>query len=512
MIEDALAFGRDTTHVAPRSPSPMPELAGSAPVLSAGPRPAVHGSRSMRLRTVLFASLLSIGLLSSAHAYERNWTIPADTGVVGVDQAQLDPSWWVARQGQPDRVILDAQAIAAQNAKLMQLDDSMFDLDALPASLDRARVAAWIDGLSKRPTRTLYDERGRTIANADLDAIVDNVNLAAIPASQPTRFGLVVHRADLRTFPTRTRVFSSNDDHDIDRFQESGLFPGDPVAIVHESRDGQWLFVVNTRYAAWIEKRLVAEGRRDDVLAYGKRTPFRIVTGARATTVYTPEEPGVSELQLDMAVRVPVIADWPVGKAVNGQHGYTSYVIELPVRNDDGSLRFAPALLPRREPTADAPLALTPRNLIQQGFKFLGERYGWGHSYNARDCSGFVSEIYRSMGVQLPRNTSDQAVSPALNRIAFNEKDSHAKRMAIVRELQVGDLVYIPGHVMMVIGNLDGEPYVIHDTTGLSFAGSDGQTVRAKTNGVTVSPLTPLLFNGTQTFVDRITNIQRIRP
>ena len=512
MIEDALASGRDTTHVAPRSASTMPELAGTTPILSAGPRPAVHGFRSMRLRTVLFASLLSIGLLSSAHAYERNWTIPADTGVVGVEQAQLDPSWWVARQGQPDRVILDAQAIAAQNAKLMQLDDSMFDLDALPASLERARVAAWIEGLSKRPTRTLYGERGRPIANADLDAIVDNVNLAAIPASQPTRFGLVVHRADLRTFPTHTRVFSSNDDHDIDRFQESGLFPGDPVAIVHESRDGQWLFVVNTRYAAWIEKRLVAEGRRDDVLAYGKRTPFRIVTGARATTVYTPEEPGVSELQLDMGVRVPVIADWPVGKAVNGQHGYTSHVIELPVRNDDGSLRFAPALLPRREPTADAPLALTPRNLIQQGFKFLGERYGWGHSYNARDCSGFVSEIYRSMGVQLPRNTSDQAVSPALNRIAFNEKDSHAKRMAIVRELQVGDLVYIPGHVMMVIGNLDGEPYVIHDTTGLSFAAPDGQTVRAKTNGVTVSPLTPLLFNGKQTFVDRITNIQRIRP
>jgi len=64
----------------------------------------------------------------------------------------------------------------------------------------------------------------------------------------------------------------------------------------------------------------------------------------------------------------------------------------------------------------------------------------------------------------------------------------------------------------MVIGNIDGEPYVIHDTTGLSFAGPDGKTVRAKTNGVTVSPLTPLLFNGKQTFVDRITNIQRIRP
>ena len=506
MIEDVLAFGRMAD--APVPPKPRRPAVAVSPATGA----LVHGSRVMRLRTTLALSLLSLGLLSSAGAYERAWTIPADTGVVGIEQAQLEPSWWVARQSEPDAVILDAQAIAAQNARLMQLDDSMFDLDAMPATLDRARVAGWIGGLSKRPARALYDERGKDVASSDLDAIVESVNLAAIPDSQPTRFGLVVHRADLRTFPTRMRVFSSNDDHDIDRFQESGLFPGDPVAIVHESRDGQWLFVVNTRYAAWIEKRHVAEGKRDEVLGYGRKTPFRIVTGARATTVYTPEEPGVSEVQLDMGVRVPLIADWPIDKAVNGQHGYTSHIIQLPVRNDDGSLRFAPALLPRREPTSDAPLALTPRNLIQQGFKFLGERYGWGHSYNARDCSGFVSEIYRSMGVQLPRNTSDQAVSPALNRIAFNEKDSHAKRMAVVRELHVGDLVYIPGHVMMVIGNVGGEPYVIHDTTGLSFAGPGGKTVRAKTNGVTVSPLTPLLFNGKQTFVDRITNIQRIRP
>ncbi len=517
MIDDNVLVpgGRPRAKAAPRSPSrrvtePAPEA--GAGIFSTGRQRNALGMHFMPLRLLLAASLLWLGLLPPAGAFERAWTVPVDTGVVGIERAQLDPAWWVARQPAPDRMILDAQAIAAQNAKLMQVDGSMHDLAELPKTLDRARIAGWVEGLSKRPTRALYDASGQPVAASDLDAIVANVNASAIPASQDTRYGLVVHRADLRTFPTRTRVFSSIDDHDIDRFQESGLFPGDPVAIVHESRDGQWWFVVNTRYAAWIEKKYVAQGTAQQVLEYGKKTPFRIVTGARATTVYTPEEPAVSELVLDMGVRVPVLPDWPIGNAVNGQHGYTSHVIELPVRNDDGSLRFAPALLPRREPTSDAPLPLTARNLIQQGFKFLGERYGWGHSYNARDCSGFVSEIYRSMGVQLPRNTSDQAVSPALNRIAFNEKDGRDKRMAIVRELQVGDLVYIPGHVMMVIGQVDGEPYVIHDTTGLSFAGPDGQTIRAKTNGVTVSPLTPLLFNGKQTFVDRITNVQRIRP
>jgi len=74
-------------------------------------------------------------------------------------------------------------------------------------------------------------------------------------------------------------------------------------------------------------------------------------------------------------------------------------VVQLPVREADGRLKLVPALLPRSQDTAADYLALTPRLLLQQAFKFLGERYGWGHDYDTRDCSGFVSEIYRSFGV-----------------------------------------------------------------------------------------------------------------
>lgn len=462
----------------------------------------------MRLSPLLATALLFAALPLQA----REWKVPASTGVIGVEASQLEPDYWTARLAEPDRVVLGRTAIATQNARLHELDRSVHDLAALPASFTREQVAGWLHPLSARPGKPLFDEHGQPLPAATLDQAIDNANIDAIPGQQPARFGLVVRRADLRTFPTLVRVFTSRDDHDIDRFQESALFPGDPVVLLHESRDGAWWFVLNTRYAAWIEKRFVAEGARDTVLGYASKTPYRIVTGAKAHTLFTPEEPAASELQLDMGVRVPVLAEWPKDRPVNGQHAYTSHVIELPVRNGDGTLRFAPALLPLREPSRNDYLPLTRRNLIEQSFRFLGERYGWGHGYNGRDCSGFVSEIYRSMGVELPRNTRDQALSPALNRIAFSDNDDRARRQAIVRELQVGDLVYIPGHVMMVIGQVDGEPYVIHDTTGLSWHGADGKPVRAKTNGVTVSPLTPLMFNDSQTYVDRITSIQRIRP
>jgi cell wall-associated NlpC family hydrolase len=247
------------------------------------------------------------------------------------------------------------------------------------------------------------------------------------------------------------------------------------------------------------------------VLGYPAKAPYRIVTGARVRTVHTRERPEVSEVTLDMGTRVP-LADAPRDTPVNGQHPYSSHVIELPVRGADGTLAFAPALLQKITDTSPEYLPLTRANIIRQAFKFLGERYGWGHSYDGRDCSGFVSEVYNSMGVRLPRNTRDQATSPALQHTLFTEKDGSDARMAAVKTLDVGDLVYIPGHVMMVIGHVDGQPYVIHDTNGGSYLGPDGKMRSLHLNAVSVTPLMPLMFNPRQRYVDRITSIVRIRP
>lgn len=432
-------------------------------------------------------------------------------GVIGVEPAHLTADYWARRAPRADAVVLDSSAIAQQNERLKQTDKSVRNLEQLPTTLAAADVRAWIEALSSRPTRTLYDEQGREVDARQLDEWMASLNLDGVAPSQATRYGMVVRRADLRTFPTRARVFSNTEDTDIDRFQENALFPGTPVAIAHTSRDGEWLFVVSALYSAWMEKSAVAEGERNRIFAYTHKSPYVVVTGAKAHTAYTPERPEVSALQLEMGARVPLLPEWPIETPVNGQHPYTAHVIELPYRAADGSLRFSPALLPKSQQVDNDYLPLTRANILRQGFKFLGERYGWGHSYDARDCSGFVSEVYRSFGVQLPRNTRDQGVSPALNRIELTDADDHGERVKLLSGAQVGDLIYIPGHVMMVIGHENGEPYIIHDTTGISFRGGGGDIERAKLNGVSVTPLLPLLLSDGRPMIDRVYSIQRIR-
>lgn len=469
---------------------------------------AAHGS------IVSIACALGAYLILAACANVSSRPAPTAVpppAVVGVQAKQLQPGYWIARAAGASKTVLDREAIAAQNARLVRVDPTVHDLEALPATLPAEEVRSWIGKMSGYPDEELFDAQGRKIERATLDELVNQLALDALPLSQPTRYGLIVKRADLRTFPSSQRAYRDGDDHDIDRFQESALFPGTPVIIAHTSRDGAWCFVVSPLYSAWVEKRYIAEGPKEQVFGYTRKTPYLVVTGATVKTVFTPSRPQVSELQLDMGVRVPVLADWPANEPVNGQSPYTSHVIELPERADDGSLRFTPALLPRTADTAADYLPLSRANLLRQGFKFLGERYGWGHSYNARDCSGFVSEVYRSFGVQLPRNTRDQAVTEAVQRISFNPDDDHERRLAVLRTLAVGDLVYIPGHVMMVIGHDRGMPYIIHDVTGVSFRDGSGEVTRVVLNGVSVTPLTPLLLSRGP-LVDQITSILRVRP
>lgn len=461
------------------------------------------------MRKLLAVSLFLLLPWSACHAHQQPLPVPP-SGVIGVTTNELSPDFWVARAPHGDKILMNPGEIGNQNARLFAQDASMHDLAEIPHTLDAATVRGWIKDLSERPDYALYDVHGKRVSDAALDAIVARLALDAIPESQQTRYGLVVHRAALRRFPTTLRVFSDQGNADIDRFQESAIFPGTPVVIAHTSAGDKWLFVVSPRYAAWVQADAVAAGSRKTVLGYPSRTPYRVITGDDVATVFTREQPALSELALDMGVRVPLATGLDPAAPVNGQTAYSSWTLALPLRGADGKLEIAPALLQKVEDSAADYLPLTRANIIRQAFKFLGERYGWGHAYHGRDCSGFVSDVYRSMGVIMPRNTSDQGVSPALEHIQFDADSSHAERVQAVADLDIGDLVYIPGHVLMMIGKAHGRHYMIHDVTGMSYRQADGSLRRVKLNAVSVTPLEPLMYNAQDSYIDRMTSIVHI--
>jgi len=80
-----------------------------------------------------------------------------------------------------------------------------------------------------------------------------------------------------------------------------------------------------------------------------------------------------------------------------------------------------------------------------------------------------------------------------------------------VSQLDVGDLIYVPGHVLMHIGTADGQPHVIHDVSVFRFMDENGEYQEKALNGVMVAPFIGLRESRDATYVDKIYNLKKIR-
>ena len=469
-----------------------------------------------QLRTPALALVLAMACVTQAAmaADERAPAPVSASGIPAFSDEMLNPDFWIHRLLEPDMVLLNARQAAAKRTLAFAPDGGFIDLQRLPATLDRAQVADWLKQAGQAtPVKIAVDEDGKPVAAATLDAIRRNGAPERIAASAPARYGLSVRRAHLRTMPAERNFYPAADNRDVESLQAGVLFPGEPVLIAHQSLDRNWLLVMSTQGPAWVRSKDVAEGARDAVFGYATRAPGRVVTGDQVRTVFTPEAPEVSEVLLDMGTALPA-ADVPPGEPVNGASPYASWPLLLPVRGQGGALEFKPALLRRSADSAPGYLPVTRANIIRQAFKLLGERYGWGHQFNARDCSGLTGEVYRSMGLYLPPSSALQGSMPAFQHRSFTGKDSHEDRVRALAEAQVGDLVVVPGHVLMIIGHVNGEPYVIQDVPYAVFRDpAGGQIRKTKLNQVSVTPLLPLYADDKTLYVDAMTSlVQLTRP
>lgn len=463
------------------------------------------------MKSLLF--LLTTCLVSSAFAAnssaDNNITFSSD--VPFLQSAQLDAEYWQQKLVEGDKVLLSAAEIAARNIASFKQQAEMHPLSDIAAALTAQELTTRINQVSAISSAKRYYPDGRQLDASDWQKYRQLLALDTIKASNTVQFGLVVKRSMLLAFPTHDRVYKHPDDVDLNRFQETGLFPAEPVAVLHQSRDQAWYLVQSFNYTGWLQAADVALGTREQVLAYAQQEPFLVVTGAKVQTAYTPSMPAISELQLDMGVRLPLLSATEVGHNVHGQNPAASHIVQLPIRQANGRLGFSPALIARSQDVQQGYLAFTSNNIINQAFKFLGERYGWGHDYNGRDCTGFVAEVYSSFGFKMPRNSSQQGKGSYGSNVRFKQLQDIDLKKQQLHQAQVGDLLYLPGHVAMYLGQSDGQTFIIHDVHGLAYDKTATGHYQGILNGVFVTPLLPLKVSPNQTYLDVIYSIKSLR-
>ncbi|MDO4562497.1 MAG: NlpC/P60 family protein [Clostridia bacterium] len=144
-------------------------------------------------------------------------------------------------------------------------------------------------------------------------------------------------------------------------------------------------------------------------------------------------------------------------------------------------------------------LPLTQKNIFKQLALCVGDVYGWGGSFDSRDCSALISEVYASFGIFLGRNAANQMFCGT--RHIDLSGSSACDKERLIMSLPVGSLVYFPGHVMAYIGAFAQKPYIVH-----AIYGYGPQKARILPNSVIITDMDIIRTKNGEKFIDNITD------
>ena len=389
---------------------------------------------------------------------------------------------WLDQQNGDD-IIMDQVKINALNERMQA--DNMPGLQKYPTKLSGEELAKY---LQEYEIDTDLYVKGKLLTASQIAALKADCNLSGVQEETEVRYAVVVKRSDLRSLPTDLKAFSTLSDTEFDMWQETAVDPAEPVLVLHYNQKHSFVYVQMRNYRGWLPVEAIALTDRDRWLQFVCPENFAVVTGKLLRIAA-----GNTKLSFQMGSRMPA-----EGKA-----------LLLPVRDVRGNLKITKVSAKYDKNLHAGYLPYTTNNLVKQAFRFLDSPYGWGGLRESVDCSSFVADAYRTVGIELPRNADEQEevyTGTAIDLSAYEGED----KLRIVNNLPIGSALFMPDHVMLYLGSKKGRPYIIHALGSYGAKDGSGEYKRVAVMKVVVSD-TFLTNRSGRTFQDIITTAQSFR-
>jgi hypothetical protein len=407
---------------------------------------------SMRYRFSL-GILVALTVLSACQPkiiYKYNYySVPALAP--GTMPEMNTAGFWIGRHPDPDAVIMTGLDIVDFNAYIIKKTKAVHDVLRLLPIRDGQALGGSLHKMLAQ-NQGYVDSNGVLMAKDFINHMEVLMGIDQIPPSITAHFAYVVRPSDQRLLPTAKPFYKSATDTAIDRLQNNALDTATPVLVLIESTDHAWVYVISPNSEGWVLSDNVALCPKEDMERYEACTDFVVSIDAK-TDIY--EDPWLRYhlTYIHMGIRLPF--------AQEGDNGIIQVLV--PVRTEGGWCTFEAAYVAASQVHRGF-LPYTPRNAISQAFKLLNAPYGWGGMYGEQDCSRFIQEVFATMGITLPRNSSQQGKVGKL-MANFTKVNPQNDRRGILADAVVAGITTLqfPGHIMLFLGSIDGIPYAIHD-------------------------------------------------
>ena len=298
--------------------------------------------------------------------------------------------------------------------------------------------------------KPIYRVSGSLIHARIYEKWIENANYENID-SKGYR-AITVKRTNVKSLPTSASFFrdpkKTGEGFPFDYNQNSALHINIPLYISHLSKDRRWAFVRASYSFGWVKTTDLALVNQKFINTF-INNHYSVVVKDNMR-LYDEQNKSIS--------LVKVGALFPVSKDKK------SYLVAK--RNKKGQASLHKVKVSNPNTIARKPLPFTSKNVAIIAKEFYGEPYGWGGSYACRDCSATTRDFLGVFGIFLRRNSSKQAKDGESIQIK-NWPKAYKKKFINQNAKPFRSLLYVPGHIVLYLGQFKGEPIIMHTYWGI---------------------------------------------
>ena len=335
-------------------------------------------------------------------------------------------------------------------SKQKQLDKKFNQKYFQPWSLKKLDIPkedfGWeIRFVTKKP---IYKAKGKVIPASVYNKWIENADYNSTDTKKYK--AITIKRTNVKALPTSSAFFRdprrTGEGFPFDYNQNSALHINVPLYISHFSKDKRWAFVRASYAFGWIKSSDLAlvsskfiKTFKNNNYAMVIKDNLRLYNNRKAVSI------------VKLGALFPIAGD-------------NHYLVAS--RDAKGRAHIEKVKVGKASIIAKKPLPFTAKNVGMLAKEFYGEPYGWGGSYECRDCSATTRDFLGAFGIFLRRNSSKQAKDG--KGIYIKGLSKAKKKKKIIKDAEpFRSLLHVPGHIVLYLGQYKNEPVIMHTYWGI---------------------------------------------
>lgn len=344
--------------------------------------------------------------------------------------------------------------------------------------------ATWGNVYAKKK---VYSENLTEISKEWFDVMIDNSNFARFDTFK--KKGITINNSHIKVFPTISKIFydpnEAGEGFPFDYNENSSIKINTPLFVSHLSKDKLWAFIESSVAIGWIKVSDIAYVDTKFTTVFENGNYY--INLKDNTSIY---KNGYLLNDIDLGTLFPKAKKGFIIASKDYKNNAFIRVIDFNVNFEKIGIDF------------------NVNNIKKVSQELIGERYGWGGILGNRDCSLMIKDFYAPFGIYLGRNSSKQ--KEAGHSIDISKLSDEMKSEFIIKNaIPFQTLIYLPGHIMIYVGEKNNEPLVFHNMWGVKTLDSNGNYGRNIIGKAAVTTLNP--GKELDNYVDKYSILRRIK-